>query len=48
MIPSFTTILNTAKDLESLCGKVKDKLLETAATAKGIPNATRHSLTLQP
>lgn len=36
MIPSFTTILNTAKDLESLFGKVKDKLLNnpTEASAK--------------
>ncbi len=36
MIPSFTTILNTAKELESLFGKVKDKLLNnpTEASAK--------------
>lgn len=36
MIPSFTTILNTAKELENLFGKVKDKLLNnpTEASAK--------------
>lgn len=36
MIPSFTTMLNTAKDLESLFGKAKDKLLNnpTEASAK--------------
>jgi len=36
MIPSFTTILNTAKDLENLFGTVKDKLLNnpTEASAK--------------
>lgn len=36
MIPSFTNILSTAKDLESLFGTVKDKLLNnpTEASAK--------------
>lgn len=36
MLPSFTTILNTAIDLESLFGKAKDKLLNnpTEASAK--------------
>lgn len=36
MIPSFTTILNTSKGIESLFGKVKDKLLNnpTEASAK--------------
>lgn len=36
MIPSFSTILNTARDLESLFGTVKDKLLNnpTEASAK--------------
>lgn len=36
MIPSFSTILNTARDLESLFGRVKDKLLNnpTEASAK--------------
>lgn len=33
MIPSFTTILNTAKDLESLFGTVKDKLLNNPTEA---------------
>jgi len=33
MIPSFTSILNTAKDLENLFGKVKDKLLNNPTEA---------------